>query len=247
MSATPPLSVIVVCKNPGHSLHSALASVWEQQGVPIDLVVIDGESTDGTRAWLESKRDRINTLVSEPDGGVYEAMNKGIAAATGQWVFFLGADDRLVGDRVLSEALNWAKKTEAGVMGGQAAYDDGRIYQLRSQVNPRARNFIHHQAAFYRRSLFAENGSFDTSLQVMGDYDFNIRLWKGRVRFKPIPLRIAACTAGGLSDAGHWQGYREEIAVRHRYFPAWRCWLWDTLSVLRWARKKMVVTTARHG
>jgi len=233
MSATPLLSVIVVCKNPGPRLHAALASVWEQRWVEPELIVVDGGSTDGTREWLEARRERLATLVSEPDAGIYNAMNQGIAAAHGEWVLFLGADDRLAGDMVLSEALNWMKKTEAGVAAGEAAFDDGRLYRLRSHVNPVARNFIHHQAAFYRRSLFAENGSFDTSLAIMADYDFNLRLWKNRVRFKPLPLRIAACGIAGASDAGRWRGYAEEIRVRHRYFPSARCWFWDALSLLR--------------
>lgn len=245
MSAAPTLSVIVVCKNPGRRLHASLASVWEQCHVQPEIIVIDGASTDGTREWLDAQRARLTTLVSEPDGGVYEAMNKGVAAAHGEWVLFLGGDDRIVGDMVLSEALNWMKKTEAGVAAGEAAYDDGRIYKLRSNVNPIARNFVHHQSAFYRRGLFGENGGFDTSLAVMADYEFNVRLWKNRVRFKPIPLRIAACGTGGISDRGGWRGYREEITVRHRYFPAPRCWLWDALSVARYVRKKIVRSIAR--
>ena len=248
MSAAPPFSVIVACKNPGQRLPAALASVWEQLHVAPELIVIDGGSTDGTREWLESQRSRLAALVSEPDRGVYDALNKGIALARGDWVLFLGADDRLAGDMVLSEALNWMKKTEAGVAAGEATYDDGRIYKLRSHVNPLARNFVHHQAAFYRRSLFAENGDFDGSLAIMGDYELNLRLWKNRVRFKPLPLRIAACGVRGLSDAGGWRGYREEITVRHRYFAAWRCWLWDALSVARCLRKKIVhASRSRHG
>jgi len=248
MSAAPLLSVIVVCKNPGPRLPAALASVWEQRRVQPELIVVDGGSTDGTREWLGSQRARLTTLISEPDTGVYDAMNKGVAAARGDWVLFLGADDRLVGDLVLSEALNWMKKTEAGVAAGEAAYDDGRLYKLRSQVNPIARNFVHHQAAFYRRSLFEENDGFDASLAVMADYDFNVRLWKNRVRFKPLPLRIAACGAGGASDSGRWRGYAEEIRVRHRYFSPWRCWLWDAISAARYVRKKIVRSFARpHG
>jgi glycosyltransferase involved in cell wall biosynthesis len=241
MSApTPIISVIVVCKNPGPRLPVALASVWEQLHVRAELIVIDGGSTDGSRGWLESQRPRLDRLVSEADRGVYDAMNKGVAAARGEWVLFLGADDRLAHDLVLSEARDWLQRTEAGVAVGEAAYADGRVYQLRSRVNPRARNFVHHQAAFYRRSLFAENGGFDASLAIMGDYELNLRLWKNHVRFKPLPLRIAACGTGGLSDSGRWRVYREEITVRHRYFPAWKCWLWDALSVVRFVRKKIV-------
>ena len=246
MPAAPALSVILVCKNPGPRLPAALASVWGQLHVHPEIIVIDGASTDGSREWLTAQRPRLAVLVSEPDAGIYHAMNKGVALATGEWILFLGADDRLVGDMVLSESLNWMNKTEAGIAAGEVAYDDGRIYKLRAHVNPCARNFVHHQGTFYRRSLFAENDAFDTSLAVMADYEFNVRLWKNRVRFKPIPLRIAACGTGGVSDAGAWRGYREEIAVRHRYFSFGRCLLWDALSLARYVRKKIVRSFARH-
>jgi putative colanic acid biosynthesis glycosyltransferase len=237
MSASPQFSVIVVCRNPGPRLHAALESVWAQRLATVELIVIDGASSDGTREWLEAQRPRLAALVSEPDRGVYDAMNKGIAHARGEWVYFLGADDRLASDLVLSEIAIWAGKTEAGVIAGEIAYDDGRLYRLAPHANAIARNFVHHQAAFYRRSLFAENGCFDLALTVMADFDFNVRLWKSRVRFKPISLRVAACGIGGLSDAGHWRGYREEITVRHRYFSPVRCLPWDVGSVLRYLRK----------
>jgi putative colanic acid biosynthesis glycosyltransferase len=246
MSATPTLSVIVACKNPGSRLSHALASVWEQRHIQPELIVIDGGSTDGTREWLEAQRSRIAALVSEPDGGVYDAMNKGVALARSDWIYFLGADDRLGGDMILSEVMNWTRKTEAGVVAGEVAFDDGRIYKLQSRVNAIARNFVHHQAAFYRRTLFEENGNFDASLAVMADYEFNVRLWKSRVRFKPIPLRIAACGVGGISDRGDWRGYREEITVRHRYFSLARALPWDALSFVRYLRKKMVRSVAKH-
>lgn len=241
MSAQPPLlSVIVVCKNPGPRLAAALASVWEQRWVEPEIVVVDGASTDGTRGWLESHRDRLAVLISEPDAGVYDAMNKAVAAASGEWILFLGADDRLVGDTLLSEVLPTLQSTEAGVAAGEAAYDDGRIYQLASHVHPLVRNFVHHQSTFYRRALFDDFGRFDLSFTVAADYELNLRLWKSHVRFKPLPLRIAACAVGGLSDGGRWRVYAEEIRVRHRYAHPWKCWFWDALSIARFIRKQPI-------
>src|SRR5580704_8335795 len=242
---TPIISIIVVCKNPGQRLPAALASVWAQSPVQAGLVVVDGGSIDGTREWLETQRHQIATLISEPDSGVYDAMNKGLAAARGEWVLFLGADDRLAGETVLSEAAGWMEKSATDVAVGEAAYHDGRIYKLSPRVNPLARNFIHHQATFYRRRLFDEHGGFDPSLGIMADYEFNLRLWKSHARFESLPVRIANCRSGGLSDAGAWRGYAEEIRVRHRYFPGWKCWSWDALSAVRYVRKKIVRSLAR--
>ena len=193
MSATPTFSVIVVCKNPGARLHVTLASIWEQRNATLELIVVDGSSTDGSREWLEMRREQIAVLTSEPDLGVYDAMNKGVAAARGEWIFFLGADDRLTDESVLSKTESRLRKTDSDAVSGEAVFDDGRSYTLHAPVNPLARNFVHHQATFYRRSLLAKTGGFDTSLTIMADYELNLRLWKGGVRFEPIPLRAAPC------------------------------------------------------
>lgn len=234
MSAAPTLSVILTCHNPGPRLTATLASIWEQRTVQPEVIVVDRNSTDGSRAWLASATRPLASVVQLPDGAnVPEAFTQGLGFAHGEWVLLLEAGDRVVGDTVLSEALNWAKKTEAGVVSGEAAYDDGRLVKLRSNVNPIAGNFIARPAAFYRRALFLENEPFDPALDRLADYELNVRLWKSRVRFKPIPLRIAASDARASFS---WRECRNEIRVRHRYFAAWRCWSWDALSLLRCLR-----------
>lgn len=236
----------MVSKNPGPRLADALQSVWEQRDLRPELIVVDGGSTDGTREWLDRHRNQIAVLITESDHGVYEAMNKGLAAAQGEWVLFLGADDQLDSDVTLAEAHAQLRHTSGGVLVGEVIYSDHRVYRLAALPHPRARNFVHHQGAFYRRSLFAENGPFDSSLRVMADYDFNLRLWKNHVHFKASSLRVSRCGPGGLSDRGGWRGYREEISVRHRHYAAYQCWLWDAISVVRFVRKKLIVRVSPH-
>ncbi len=246
MSAAPLVSIIVPCRNPGPRLRDALGSVWGQTDASFEVIVIDGGSTDGSREWLESNRDRIAVLVSEPDGGIYDAMNKAIARASGEWLLFLGADDRLAGDSVLHAASErLLTSPTAGVVVGEAMYDDGRIYRLAARPNPVARNFVHHQASFYRRRVFAVHGSFDTTLNITADYDLNLRLWTAGVRFEPMTLRVAFCGTRGASDCGAWKVYRQEITTRHRHFPSWRCWPWDVASVVRFLRKQLVTLRDR--
>lgn len=240
MLKAPTFSIVVVCKNPGERLRTALASVWKQRAAEFELIVIDGGSSDGSREWLEAHRSDIATLVSEPDSGIYNAMNKGVASARGEWIYFLGADDRLADEQVLHATTAGLYNSKGAVLSGEAMFKDGRSYKLQPRVNPLARNFVHHQATFYRRTLFSQHGGFDTTLTVMADYDFNLRLWKGGVRFEAIPVRVAVCGTGGVSDSGSWRGYREEMTVRHRYFPPTRCLPWDTFSVMRFLRKNFL-------
>ena len=237
---TPLISVIIVCRNPGPRLRTALASVWAQQKANYEIVVIDGSSTDGTREWLETQRPRIAALISEPDGGIYDAMNKGIANARGAWIQFLGADDRLANNEVLARVSELLADRNPSVAAGEARYDDGRIYQPARASRVVRRNFVHHQATFYRRSLLTEIQGFDRRFRIMADYDMNLKLWKREISFEPLPWQIAECGSGGLSDFGAWAGYREEIAIRHQYFPSWRCWPWDLVSIGRFLRKKMI-------
>ncbi|WP_438480185.1 glycosyltransferase family 2 protein [Oleiharenicola lentus] len=242
--STPLISVIIVCRNPGPQLHAALESISTQNDAALEAIVIDGVSTDGSREWLETQRSRLAAFISEPDRGVYDAMNKGLALARGEWILFLGADDRLVGGAFKKIGPELAK-TSAGVVGGEAAYDDGRIYPLRDPMSGIQRNFAHHQATFYRRGLFLENGDFQIGLRIAGDYEFNLRLVQRKIRFKSLRMRITACGRGGLSDSGIWPVYAEEILVRRLYFPAWRCWFWDAVSVARYLRKKIVRSFAK--
>jgi len=246
MSAPAPLfSVIVACKNPGPRLRAALASVWAQRGASCEAVVIDGGSRDGTCEWLESRRTELGALVSEPDAGVYDAMNKGVARARGTWLLFLGADDRLAGDEVLAQVATHLGASQAAVGCGRARFEDGRWYAPAPAWAAIRRNFLHHQATFYRHALFEEHGGFDAGLRIMGDYDFNLRLLRRGAHFEAWPVHVAECAAGGLSDGGSWQGYREEITVRHRHFSAWRCWPWDLGSVVRYVRKRVLRRNAR--
>lgn len=243
---TPLVSIILVCRNPGPPLRAALDSAWAQPDGIAEIIVIDGASSDGTSEWLATQRPRLATLVSEPDRSVYDAMNKGLAAARGDWVLFLGADDRLVAGALGAVALR-LRQAKADVVVGEARYDDGRVYGLSAPAQAVRRNFVHHQAAFYRRQLFATHEGFRSDLWIMADYEFNLRLRRAGVRFEAVSHRIAACGSGGLSDAGGWTGYREEIIVRHQYFPARQCWLWDLGSLGRYVRKNLLRAFSAHG
>jgi glycosyltransferase involved in cell wall biosynthesis len=167
-------------------------------------------------------------------------MNKGIAVSTGDWILFLGADDRLAGDSVLHAAAQHLQLARADVAVAEVTYDDGRVYRHPSPLGPLARNFIHHQGAFYRRTLFDAGQNFDMTFRVMGDYELNLRFLNRQIQSQPLPLHLTICGSGGISDAGLWLGCTEEIKARHRHAAAWRCWPWDILSIARFLRKRAV-------
>ncbi len=246
---SPLISILIVCRNPGPSLRDALQSAWDQQSADFEIVVVDGASTDGSAEWLAGVRQRIAALHSGPDAGIYDAMNHALRLARGDWVLFLGADDVLASADVLAHAAPELAVTSASVLVGEARYTDGRRYPFTGTRTAIRRNFVHHQAAFYRRAALIDFGPFDASLQIMGDYDINLRLLLAGARFDSLPLLVAVCGTGGASDAGGWIGYREEIRVRHRHFPVARCLLWDCASIARCLRKRSIRALRRsnHG
>jgi glycosyltransferase len=243
MSVQPTCSIIVTCRNPGARLGPTLASALEQRRAAVEVIVVDQGSTDGTLASLEARRGEFAAVVSLPGAGRVAAANAGIERARGEWVHFLRTGDRLAGEGVVAEVLVWARKTEAGVVVGETASDEGALRRLPVRVNALAGEFAPPAGTFYRRSLFAENGPFDPDLPLAADYEFQLRLWKGRVRFKPLPIRVAAC---GLHRpaAGPWPSWREEVAVRRLYFPFHRSLPWDGLGLARAAWHGLL---RRHG
>lgn len=213
-------------------LSACLESIEIQRHLRPELIVVDRSGDAAAAAELARHRERFALLLTAPELGAVDAANRGLTHATGEWVLFLRSDDRLVGDMILSECLNWMRKTEAGVVVGEAACNDGHLAKLTSHPNPLRGPFVPPSATFYRRSLFEENGEFDATLPQLAVYDFTLRLWKSRIRFKPIPLRVVA---GEYRLRPSLAVAREEIAVRRRHFSRSRRLLSDLRSLLRGA------------
>lgn len=237
MSPPPACSLIVVSRDRGDRLAATLAAGHAQVRATAEVIVVAGGPAGGGGA-------AAGDVVTVPGGTEAACRNAGLARSRGEWVHFLHAGDRLAGDGVVAEVLAWARRTEAGVVVGETAADDGRIERLSARVNALAGDFLPVAGAFYRRSLFEENGPFDDTLLAASAYEFHLRLWKGRVRFKPLPLRVAAC-AVRPPPAGPWRVWQEEAAVRRRYFPAHRALPWTALGLLRALGCQLRPTRAR--
>lgn len=148
-----------------------------------EIWVLDACSTDGTLEVIESYKRKVGTdikCVSSPDDGVYDAMNRGIALASGEWLYFLGADDRLADPEVFCDvSRTLAKECADLVYGDVVLKSDGRRFCGKSSRTRLVldRN-ISHQAIFYHHSLFKRVGSFDLSYPIWADWDLNIRCFK---------------------------------------------------------------------
>jgi glycosyltransferase involved in cell wall biosynthesis len=183
--------------------------VFEQSLEAVELIVIDGGSTDGTQDVLASNAGRIKYWVSERDSGIYNAWNKALAKARGTWILFLGADDRLHDPKVLERLVEplTAAQAEYRVVYGvvERVNESGNVLSSHGAPWPSVREefrkgmAIPHQGVFHHRTLFDCNGKFDERYRISGDYELLLReLVEHDALF--LPDVVVDMGAGGLSD-----------------------------------------------
>jgi glycosyltransferase involved in cell wall biosynthesis len=209
--ATPLVSIITATLNAERDLPYTIASLAAQRGASFEWIVLDGASTDGTRALLESHAGLVSYWASAPDAGIYDAWNKGCPRAHGEWFLFLGAGDEFVSPDTLAaftrhlERAHPAHDLVYGKMRhisehGRSDLDDvgapwsemeGRWELGRPALPP-------HQVTFHHRSLFAGEQPFDPRFRIAGDSHFLLSRALGkRPLFVPQPL--VRTPMGGLS------------------------------------------------
>jgi glycosyltransferase involved in cell wall biosynthesis len=238
-------SVITAVKDGAATLPKLIDSVLGQTCREVELVVKDGGSTDGTIRVLEARHADIAYWESNPDTGIYQAWNRALAHASGDWVIFLGADDYLYAAEVLERVatgLN-ALPESAEIAYGRLAVvtRDGRPVEELGMPWPQAARrlaqvmSLPHPAVFYRRSVFARAGGFDETFRIAGDYEFLLRALRGReAHFLP-EVTVSAMRAGGasLDPSKTWTVLAETYRARRLNvspLPA-PLWLWAVAKV----------------
>jgi glycosyltransferase involved in cell wall biosynthesis len=248
------ISVIVPVLNAAETLEQCIQSVVSQSLADKELIIVDGGSTDGSKAIIESFGDKIAFYSSQPDRGVFDAYNKGIRHASGDWIYFFGADDFLASQEVLHNVAQYlaSAKPEIRVVYGQVALlgKNDQVLRLLGEpwhvVRRKLAAFmpISHQGVFHRKCLFEEHGLFDPSFKLAGDYEFLLReLQSHEAQFIPDAI-IAAHRSGGLSgkpenEIRTMRELRRAQRMRGITFPrpAWvvrmsAAWLQRVLSML---------------
>jgi len=241
-TTAPLVSVITVCRNAAATLETCLASVAGQTYPRVEYIIIDGGSTDGSAAVLERHRAAIAVLVSEPDGGIYDAMNKGLARATGDFVIFLNADDAFVAPGVIADAV-----------AAMALQPDGDVYYGSILIRMPAATTRHdppppdeaaeemiigclpHQATFARRAVFERTGRFDLRWRRHADYDWWLKvIADDGLRVRRIPTLVASFALGGASS-DLLKGQPEVFAIQNAA-ALYRSAAWDRRRIEAYQR-----------
>lgn len=243
-AAKPPLvSVVTATWNSARTLRACLQSVQQQDYPEVEHLVIDGGSTDGTLDILQDEAAPNLFWQSEPDHGIYDAWNKGLARARGEWIAFLGSDDLYLPGAISAYMRLACAHPEAQYLSGQVRWmgPTGPRSIGHAWHWPTFQRYmcVAHVGSMHRRSLFQQYGTYDTSLRIVADYEFLLRA-KDTLRTAFLPQLTAEMQSGGASDSAaalretlrvkQATGARTRAAAQVDYAVAWllfrkRTWL----------------------
>ena len=222
------VSVITACLNREDTIADALASVHAQRGTDIEHIVVDGGSTDGTLDVLAQHRASIAKLIPGPDKGIYDALNKGIAAATGDIVGFLHSDDVYARDDIIATVAERMQSDSLEALYGDVAFVRGddvdrivRVYSSRRFGPSRiAWGWMPaHPALFVRSSVYRQHGVFKTDYRIAADFEFVARIFSsGRLRYAYLPQVLVKMRLGGVST----RGWRSTLTLNREVLRACR-------------------------
>ena len=249
---SPSISVIIPSFNQLGGLQKTIQAFSSLRKRGLEIIVIDGASTDGSSAWIDSNSLDIDHLLIEPDKGIYDAMNKGLKFTKGDWVWFIGTGDlpviegveeifkmvegrtSLVGEsapKMLAFGVHLLAPREAGVP---------EYYKPVWNAKLIWRNTIHHQGAIYSRELF-KSDAYDLRFCVLADYHFQLKLWKKGVQCSCFPAIIAEVAPGGVSRDFSRSLYKEERTLKRDVLSIWQNLVQGVWTRAKWVMKKVGV------
>jgi len=219
----PKLTVITIVYNNVRDMERTMLSVLNQTYLNIEYVVIDGRSTDGTLEIIQKYEDRLALLISEPDEGIYDAMNKGLSKATGDYVLFMNSGDEIF-------ALDTVETVFASADDADIYYGETEMYSELEQNIGRRRhrapeNFswrsfkygmsVSHQAIYIRRAI---TEPFDLRYQLSSDIDWIIKAAKKARKIVNTRMYVAKYLVGGMSKAKHRQSLIERFDIFSKHY-----------------------------
>jgi len=221
------VSVITVCLNCSNTIERTCKSVMSQTYSNFEWIVIDGNSEDETLKILNRYKDNISILISEPDSGIYEAMNKGIRLSTGEYIVFLNAGDSFYDQHTL--------KTVSGFFGPELLYgktvkrscdNDKLVSYPEALSEDYLLNYtLSHQSSYYQKNVFLKYGLYDEFYKIAGDYEFYARLIKEeKFSFRYIEEPLSIFYLDGISNDPLFRDRMklEQHTLRLKYFKDYK-------------------------
>lgn len=240
-SKEPLITIITVTYNADRYLSQTIESIISQTYKHIEYIIIDGGSTDKTLDIIKKYEKYISFWTSEPDDGIYDAMNKGISKATGEYIAFINADDWLESDAVKLVA-NASKDGDIGYIYGDLNQirDDKLIGVHVADLSRHKQNTpIGHQALWVKSDILKDM-PFDMRYRIMSDYDSMVRLIKSGVSHRYIPKSLANFRKEGFSDISNPD--KERFLIQYRHFGI----MTAIISFIKETRQEPIATIVRN-
>ena len=217
------LSVITINLNNAKGLLKTIKSIVAQTYIDFEFIIVDGDSKDGSIDVIRQHENNISTWISEPDKGIYDAMNKGISKANGTYCLFLNSGDYLYSSETLSSVFK--SRDDADILYGELIFDEGSIKRLAKQPDKMSLEYlfsenIWHPSTFVKRDLFRKIGNYKTVYKIAGDYDFffnAIAIKKVSTQYLNFPITVYD-TGGVSSDINNMHLIREERNQIHQSY-----------------------------
>lgn len=202
ITALPLITVITVVLNGEKYLEETIQSVINQTYPNVEYIIVDGGSTDGTLDIIKKYEDKIDYWVSEKDNGIYDAMNKGIKVASGEWINFMNAGDVFYENTILEKLFIFSRLDQnACVLYGDTLLQEGSNYTIiKAKVNMRRRLPYYHQSSF-TKSKILKKYPFNTVYKIAADYEQFLRFKSMNIKMQYVPLAISVYLGNGISEA----------------------------------------------
>ena len=223
MTVNPKLSVITIVYNNVKDIERTMLSVLNQSYSNIEYILIDGASTDGTVEKINNYKDRLAFFVSEQDRGIYDAMNKGLALATGDYVLFMNSGDEIYAPETVAEVF--AAAPSGDIYYGETEMYDQNWKSLGQRRHRAPEHFdwhsfkfgmnVSHQAIYIKRSL---TNPFDLKYKFSSDIDWIIKAAKKSSNIVNTHLYVAKYLVGGISKKKHLESLRERFQILTYYY-----------------------------
>jgi glycosyltransferase involved in cell wall biosynthesis len=220
MTKTPFFSIITICYNEEKNIEKTCKSISNQSYKNFEWIVIDGKSTDKTLEIIKKYKKNTTNIISEKDSGIYNAMNKGIGIAKGEYLLFINGGDCLKDKDVLRVSRNLIEedKGRSQIYYGDLIYDNGEIVTYKkAKLNKKffIKKTISHQATFITKKLFLKYGYYNERYKIVADYDFWIKtILDNHVKTKHLPLIVSMFDLGGVS--GNYNFAKKHIKERNK-------------------------------
>lgn len=214
MTINPLFSIITITRDNLTGFQRTAKSIQAQSCTDYEWIVIDGDSTDGTRNILPQD------AISEPDKGIYEAMNKGLHRAHGQYVLFLNAGDMLSDPDILDSVRKTIIADKPDFIHGDALEMEGYYKKSRPHGRVAFGMFTHHQAMFYKREAIGTL-RYETSYKIAGDYAFTHAFLQKTDKISYIPAAVCIFETGGISQRNMRLGRLEQFRARRSIGYSW--------------------------